>query len=58
MVNSVCRSDAQRDDATTPWNALWMSFTDEIFKIPLFLPEGVKIDFENTERVSDVKAVQ
>jgi hypothetical protein len=29
-----------------------------MFKISLFLPEVVKIDFENTERVSDVKAVK
>jgi hypothetical protein len=35
-----------------------MSFIDEIFKISLFLPEGVKIDFENTKCVSDVTALK
>jgi hypothetical protein len=35
-----------------------MSFINEIFKISLFLPEGVKIDFENTTCAWDVKAVK
>jgi hypothetical protein len=35
-----------------------MSFINEIFKISLFLPEGVKSDFENTKRASDVKVVK
>jgi hypothetical protein len=35
-----------------------MSFICEIFKISLFLPEGVEIDFENTKRTSDVKAIR
>jgi hypothetical protein len=35
-----------------------MSFINEIFKISLFLPEGVRIDFENTKRTSDVEAVK
>jgi hypothetical protein len=35
-----------------------MSFIIEIFKISLFLPEGMKIDFENTKRASDGKAVK
>jgi hypothetical protein len=35
-----------------------MSFINEIFKNFLFLPEGVKIDFENANRASDVKAVK
>jgi hypothetical protein len=33
-----------------------MLLRNETFKISLFLLEGVKIDFENTKRVSDVKA--
>jgi hypothetical protein len=35
-----------------------VSFINEIFKISLFLPEAVKIDFENAKRASDVKAVK
>jgi hypothetical protein len=35
-----------------------MSFINEIFKISLFLPEVVKIDFENTKHASDVKEVK
>jgi hypothetical protein len=35
-----------------------MSFINEIFEFSLFLPEGVKIDFENTQRASEVKAVK
>jgi hypothetical protein len=31
-----------------------MSFINEIFKISLFLPEGVKIDIENIKRASNV----
>jgi hypothetical protein len=33
-----------------------MSFTNKICNISLFIPEGVKSDFENTKRASDVKA--
>jgi hypothetical protein len=32
-----------------------MWFINEILKISRFLPEGLKIDFENTKRASDVK---
>jgi hypothetical protein len=35
-----------------------MSFINETFKTSLFLPEGVKIDLENTKRMSDVKALK
>jgi hypothetical protein len=31
-----------------------MSFINEIFKNSRFLSEGVKINFENTKRASDV----
>jgi hypothetical protein len=33
-----------------------MLLGNEAFKISLFLLEGMKIDLENTKRVSDVKA--
>jgi hypothetical protein len=29
-----------------------------MFKISLLLPEGVKIDFENVKRTSDIQAVK
>jgi hypothetical protein len=32
-----------------------MSFVNEIFKISLFLPEGVKTAFENTKRASTLR---
>jgi hypothetical protein len=35
-----------------------MRFTNDIFKNSLFLPEEVKIDFENAKGTSDVKTVK
>jgi hypothetical protein len=35
-----------------------MPFTSDTSENSLFLPEGVKIDFENAKRPSDVKAVK
>jgi hypothetical protein len=35
-----------------------MSFINEILKISFFLPDGVKIDFENIKHASDAKAVK
>jgi hypothetical protein len=35
-----------------------ISFINEILKMSPFLPEGVKVNFENTERASDLKVVK
>jgi hypothetical protein len=37
---------------------MWKPFFNKVLRILLFLPEGMKIDFENTNRTSHVQAVK